>query len=142
MNVLIAVDDTAESRHAVDVAFRFFGPEAHYSVLRVGDRPPIFVSGYGAGGMPTAADLGLQLETAQAAAEHAATEAAERLPGGVDTDVEHGSPGVTICDHASEHHADVIVIGTHDRSFWDRLFDPSVGRYVIDHAPCPVLVVR
>lgn len=142
MNVLIAVDDTAESRHAVDTAYGFFGPDATYSVLSVGDRAPIFVGGYGAVAMPTAADMNMQLEAAQAAAEHAATEAAERLPEGVDTDVETGAPGATICEHAAEHDADVIVIGTHDRSFWDRLFDPSVGRYVIDHAPCPVLVVR
>lgn len=142
MNVLIAVDDTAESRHAVDTAYRLFGPDADYSVLSVGDRPPIFVGGYGAGAMPTAADITMQLEAAQAAAEHAAREAAERLPAGAVAEVETGQAGATICDYASEHGADVIAIGTHDRNFWDRLFDPSVGRYVIDHAPCPVLVVR
>jgi nucleotide-binding universal stress UspA family protein len=142
MNVLIAVDDTAESLHAVDTAYRFFGPDADYSVLSVGDRAPVFVGGYGAGGMPTAGDLTVQLEAAQAAAEHAAKDAAGRLPGGADTDVESGRAGATICDHATENRSDVIVIGTHDRNFWDRLFSPSVGRYVIDHAPCPVLVVR
>lgn len=141
-NVLIAVDDTAESRNAVDTAYRFFGPGADYSVLSVGDRPPIFVGGYGAGAMPTAADITVQLEAAHTAAEHAAREAADRLPGGADTDVESGRAGITICDYASEHRSDVIVIGTHDRNFWDRLFTPSVGRHVIDNAPCPVLVVR
>lgn len=142
MNVLIAVDDTAESRHAVDAAYRFFGADAAYSVLSVGDRAPVFAGGYGAGAMPTAADLNIQLEAAHAAAERAVRDAADRLPGGVEADVESGRAGVIICDYASEHDADVVVIGTHDRNFWDRLFDPSVGRYVIDHAPCPVLVVR
>ena len=142
MNVLIAVDDTAESRNAVDTAYRFFGPEADYSVLSVGDRPPIFVGGYGVGAMPTAADITVQLEAAQASAEHAARGAAQRLPEGADTEVETGQAGATICDYATEHAADVIAIGTHDRNFWDRLFGPSVGRYVIDNAPCPVLVVR
>lgn len=142
MKVLIAVDDTAESLHAVDTAYRFFGPGADYNVLSVGERIPVFVGGYGAGAMPTAADLNAQLESARAEAEHATHEAAERLPGGADTEVETGRAGATICDHADEHEADVIVIGTHDRNFWDRLFDPPVGRYVIDHAPCPVLVVR
>jgi nucleotide-binding universal stress UspA family protein len=142
MNVLIAVDDTAESKHAVDTAYRFFGPDAAYSILSVGDRPPVYVGGYGAGAMPTAADLNMQLESAQATAEQAATEAATRLPPGAETEAETGRAGVTICEHAAEHEADVVVIGTHDRNFWHRLFDPSVGRYVIDHAPCPVLVVR
>ncbi len=74
MNVLIAVDDTPESRHAVDTAYRFFGPDVDYSVLSVGDRAPVFVGGYGAGAMPTPADLTVQLEAAQRAAEHAARE--------------------------------------------------------------------
>lgn len=141
MNVLIAVDDSAESRHAVDVAYRFFGPDADYSILSVGDRPPIFVGGYGAGAMPTAADLNLQLDAAHAVAEDAVSHAAERLPD-AQTDVEDGQPASIICRFAEQHDSDVIVIGSHERSFWLRLFDPSVGRHVIDHAPCPVLVVR
>lgn len=142
MKVLIAVDDTAESLHAVDTAYGFFGPGADYNILSVGDRTPVFVGGYGAGAMPTAADLNAQLEAAIAEAQRATHDAAERVPVGADVEVETGRPGAAVCEYADEHDADVIVIGTHDRSFWDRLFDPSVGRYVIDHAPCPVLVVR
>jgi nucleotide-binding universal stress UspA family protein len=141
MNVLIAVDDSEESRHAVDVAYRFFGPDADYSILSVGDRPPIFVGGYGAGAMPTAADLTLQLDAAHAAAEDAVSHAAERLPD-AEIDVEDGQPGSIICQFAEDHRSEVIVVGSHDRSFWLRLFDPSVRRHVVDHAPCPVLVVR
>ena len=141
MNVLIAVDDSTESRRAVDVAYGFFGPDADYSILSVGDRPPIFVGGYGAGAMPTAADLTVQLDAAHAVAEEAVSHAAELLPD-AHTDVEDGQPGSIICRFAEQHDSDVIVIGSHERSFWLRLFDPSVGRHVIDHAPCPVLVVR
>lgn len=141
MKVLIAVDDSQEARQAVDVAYRFFGPDADYSILSVGDRPPIYVGGYGAGAMPTAADLTLQLDAAHAAAEAAVSQAAVRIPG-AETDVEDGSPGATICQFAAEHESDVIAIGSHDRNFFARLFDPSVGRHVIHHAPCPVLVVR
>jgi nucleotide-binding universal stress UspA family protein len=141
MNVLIAVDDSAEARHAVDVAYRFFGPDADYSILSVGDRPPVFAGGYGAGAMPTAADLTQQLDAAHAVAEDAVTHAAELLPD-AETEVEDGKPGSIICEFAEEHESDVIVIGSHDRSFWLRLFDPSVGRHVLDNAPCPVLVVR
>lgn len=142
MNVLIAVDDSPESRHAVDTAYRFFGPDAAYSVLSVGERPPIYAGGYGAGAMPTAADLTIQLDAAHEAAAAAAAKASEHLPSGAEVDVEDGRVGATICAFAAEHQSDVIVIGSHDRTFWDRLFGPSVGRHVIDHAPCPVLVVR
>jgi len=145
MKVLIAVDDSEESRHAVDTAYQFFGSDADYSVLSVGDSPPIYVGGYGVGGVPTAADLTVQLDAAHVAAREAVDDAAHRLSDGaahVEAEVEDGPAGAVICDYAEEHAADVIVIGSRDRSFWERLFSPSVGRHVIDHASCPVLVVR
>ena len=142
MKVLIAVDDSEESRHAVDTAYQFFGAGADYSVLSVGSRAPIYVGGYGVGAIPTAADLTVQLDAAHDAAKGAADDAAGRIPGGVEADVADGDAGAVICAYADEHAADLIVIGSRDRSFWERLFDPSVGRHVVDHAPCPVLVVR
>ena len=142
MKVLIAVDDSPESRHAVDTAYQFFGPDAVYSVLSVGERAPIYVGGYGAGAMPTAADLHVQINAAHETAVTAVTKASEHLPSGVETDVEEARPGVVICRFAAEHRSDVIVIGSHDRGWWDRLFGPSVSRHLVEHAPCPVLVVR
>lgn len=53
-----------------------------------------------------------------------------------------GHIGESLCRAATEHKSDVIVIGSHDKSVWQRLFDPSVGRYLIDNAPCAVLVVH
>ncbi len=53
-----------------------------------------------------------------------------------------GAVGQTIGEHALESAADIIVMGSREHSIWDRIFDPSAGRYVIDNAPCPVLVVR
>jgi nucleotide-binding universal stress UspA family protein len=35
---------------------------------------------------------------------------------------------------------DLIVIGHRHLSRLQRLFEPSVGQWTIDHAPCPVLV--
>jgi universal stress protein E len=142
MKVLIAVDDSPESRHAVDIAYRFFGADADYGVLSVGERAPIYIGGYGAGAMPTAADLHDQIDAAHDVAVAAVTKASEHLPSGIETDVAEGRPGFVICTFAAEHRSDVIVIGSHERGWWDRLFDPSVSRHLIEHAPCPVLVVR
>lgn len=142
MDVLIAVDDSDESREAVTAAYRFFGSAAGYSLISVGERPTVFVGGYGAAAMPTASDLEMQLDAAQRSAEHAVSSAQAHLPEGAQTDVEVGDPARTICEFATDQHSDVIVIGSHDRRFWERIFDPSVTRYLIDHAPCPVLVVR
>jgi nucleotide-binding universal stress UspA family protein len=77
-------------------------------------------------------------------ASAAAAAAQSELPAGTtaEVDVDLGPVGATICDVASEISSDVIVIGSHDRGIWDRLFHASVGRYLIEHAPCAVLVVR
>lgn len=53
-----------------------------------------------------------------------------------------GHAGTALCDAASEADIDAIVIGSHDKNAWERLLQPSIGRYLIDNAPCPVIVVR
>ena len=37
---------------------------------------------------------------------------------------------------------DVIVVGSHGRGFVKRVVLGSVSHHVLQHAPCPVLVVR
>ena len=54
---------------------------------------------------------------------------------------EIGDPADVITSAAVERSADVIVLGTHDRSWFDRLLHGSVGKDVIEHSLVPVLVV-
>ena len=56
--------------------------------------------------------------------------------------IEVGEPGPTICDIAERVGADVILVGSHGHGWLQRVFIGSVSKYVLDHAPCPVLVVR
>jgi nucleotide-binding universal stress UspA family protein len=56
--------------------------------------------------------------------------------------VEVGEPGPTICRVAGHLNADVVVLGSHGHGWFQRVLLGSVSRYVIDHAPCPVFVVR
>ena len=53
-----------------------------------------------------------------------------------------GKPGKVICEFANDHEADLIIMGTHGYSGWDRLVMGSVAEYVIRHAGCPVLTVK
>jgi nucleotide-binding universal stress UspA family protein len=53
-----------------------------------------------------------------------------------------GEPGEAIVRLAERRNADLIVVGTHDRSFLDRLLHGSVSAEVTRRAPCGVLVVR
>lgn len=58
------------------------------------------------------------------------------------TRAEVGEPGMTICDVASEVGADVVVLGSHGHGWLQRVLLGSVSHYVLQHAPCPVLVMR
>ena len=51
------------------------------------------------------------------------------------------TPGKTIVADAEEARADLLVLGSHGRSGFERLLLGSVTEDVIRHAPCPVLVV-
>ena len=53
-----------------------------------------------------------------------------------------GSASDEIVRFATEHHADLIVIGTHGRSGPMQLLLGSVAQSVVRHAPCPVLTVK
>jgi universal stress protein A len=53
-----------------------------------------------------------------------------------------GRPGKVIVEAAADRGADLIVMGTHGRSGFDRLIMGSVTERVLRSAPCPVVVVR
>jgi nucleotide-binding universal stress UspA family protein len=53
-----------------------------------------------------------------------------------------GSVAEEICATAASHRARLIVIGAHGWGLARRLMHGSVSSAVLQHAPCPVLVVR
>jgi nucleotide-binding universal stress UspA family protein len=53
-----------------------------------------------------------------------------------------GHPADHIVDYAGAKGCDLIVVGHRGRTFFARLVTGSVVKYVIDHAPCAVLVIR
>ncbi|HEX8789747.1 MAG TPA: universal stress protein [Polyangiaceae bacterium] len=59
--------------------------------------------------------------------------------GGVEIAV--GVPWQAICEMARAVEADVVVIGSHGYSGFDRLLGTTAAK-VVNHAPCTVLVVR
>jgi nucleotide-binding universal stress UspA family protein len=84
-------------------------------------------------------------EGGEAASRHA-THAAERAAERADVDAtavgEIGDPAEVILRVANERHVDVVVVGWHDRRWFDRLLHASVSSEVVRHADLPVLVVR
>ncbi len=53
-----------------------------------------------------------------------------------------GDPGSTICAVAAERQVDVVVLGSHGHGWLQRVLIGSVSNHVLQHAPCPVLVMR
>ncbi len=148
MKVLIAVDDDPESEDALSFAEQLLPDDASVLVVNVARStitPYGTIGGLGAGyaGSPTLsaeADLRAQ-ELADREAERVVERAGEALHAD-ERRVEHGDVGPTICRVAEDEGADLVVLGTHDRSRWSRLWFGSVSDHVVRHAPCPVLVVR
>jgi nucleotide-binding universal stress UspA family protein len=71
-------------------------------------------------------------------------EMAERVLGGLDgvrLVTLEGDPAGTIVDQAVAIPADVVVMGTHGRSGFERLLIGSIAEKVVRKAPCPVLLV-
>lgn len=52
-----------------------------------------------------------------------------------------GLPSAQICDVAREHKADLIIMGTHGWTGFNRVVFGSVAERVIQRAPCPVLSI-
>lgn len=144
VDVLVGVDETAESRSAVEAAWKLFGARGSYTIVCVHERQPLIVPGLGSGATLGGIYAHLDQSIGEQLANEAATNARTAVPKDADVDLhtDVGHAGSTIIDAAVEHRSDLIVIGSHDRSFWQRVFSPSVGKYLVENAPCPVLVVR
>jgi nucleotide-binding universal stress UspA family protein len=52
------------------------------------------------------------------------------------------SPARAICDWAEQRSVDLMIVATHGRTGFHRLFSSSVAEQIIRTTPCPVLVVR
>lgn len=57
------------------------------------------------------------------------------------TRIAEGNTAAEIVRHAAEHDVDLVVMGTHGRSGFDRLTLGSVAEKVLRKAPCPVLTI-
>jgi len=53
-----------------------------------------------------------------------------------------GHPAEQIVRHAEDWQADLVVVGHRGRTLFERWLVGSVAKYVINHAPCAVLVAR
>ncbi len=149
--VLVAVEDTDESVNAVRTAHRLFGDAAHYFVINVGTaRYPTMERAYAyqidapmSWYPPTSVVSPGANSTTREVAEETADEVAARA--GLDdvTSVgDLGDPAAAIIHAADVNQVDVVVVASHDRGWFARLFTGSVEDDLLRSAQFSVLVVR
>jgi nucleotide-binding universal stress UspA family protein len=149
-SILVAVDETDGSRRAAEFVDRFFaGMDVQITAVNVAQPPRGTASPAAYGSMHAwpwgpAVDVERQMldEAALREEEQAEAVAVAQAPSGADVDVEIGDAVEAISQAAEELDADVIVVGTNDKGFLQRLFGGSVSEELARKAPCPVLVVR
>ena len=71
-----------------------------------------------------------------------AQEAVGNIPGKVHTEILEGSPGEAILDVAKTRQVDLIVMGSRGLGRLAGAFLGSQSQEVVQHAQCPVLIVR
>ena len=144
--VLLATDGSDLATAAMAKGIALLGHEHRFVTLAV--VAPVFVPTASTSPMdthPTLVDSDLEHQMEDEQREGLDTEIHE-LDTALGITAEHlvetGEPGPTICDVAAEIQADVIVVGTHGHGWFKRVLMGSVSTHVLNHASCPVLVIR
>ncbi|MBO0691505.1 MAG: universal stress protein [Acidimicrobiaceae bacterium] len=143
--VLIAVDGSELAIEAGRRAIGLLGAEHEFVVLEVAQAP---FSSAGLGAMTLDADV-TPPEVWQRLSDDAMTEARADLAEAVQhlriparERVETGPSGETVCQVAADEKADLVIVCSHGKGWARRALLGSVSHHVVQHAPCPVLVVR
>jgi len=142
MRVLLAIDDSQFSQEAArEVENRLAVPDTTVRVLHVvGTFVPPAAAVWDAGGSLTGVE-----EEVEGRFQQMVDEAAARFKArGITSEgvVRKGDAGKVIIEEAKEWDADLIVVGAHSLTRLETLIMGNVAKYVVDHAPCSVEVVR
>jgi len=147
MKILFATDGAKQSDAAIEMLRNFtLGDGDEVKVVSVVDMAvPMAIDIYG-GYLPDTAEIE---KTARETAAKLLETTEDRIKahfGGkkiaVSSEVLFGSPESRIVETAEAIRPDLIVLGSHGYSRWERLLLGSVSDSVVHHAPCSVLIVR
>jgi nucleotide-binding universal stress UspA family protein len=131
-HIACCMDESESALRALEESRRLRAlGEGRLTLLHVVQYPPPFAGGYGVQINP--ADL-------MAAAEGWMGEIAADVPEGVKV-VLQGYPALEACRWAADNAVDLMVCASH-RNLAQRLALGSFAHHLVNHAPCPVLVLR
>ena len=147
MKILFATDGAKHSDAAIEMLERFnLGEGDEIKVVSVIDMAvPMAVDIYG-GYLPDTTEFERTARESAAKILDAATEALtshfKSPPVNVTSEVLFGSPESRIVEASEEFKPNLVVVGSHGYSTWERLLLGSVSDSVVHHVPCSVLIVR
>ena len=147
MRIMIGTDGSDPAIEAAQRALPLLAPADSVLVVCVVEAPSIaaegFESGF-AGGVaaPDEVDAAWDAANGEAVVAIERTVAALATPAAVETLIENGDTGPTICFLAGDRSCDVVVVGSRGRGAIKRALLGSVSTHIVNHAPCPVIVVR
>lgn len=139
MRIVIGIDESAEAEQACwFVADRTWPPGTKVTLVAA-HMPRVEWASYAAVGFEVADDRRAELE---AILDGRADIFRRSGTLGIETDIGIGPAGDVLCEAAADRHADLVVVGNRRRGPLTSAILGSVSAYLVDHAPCPVLVVR
>lgn len=153
--VLIALDGSDLDATLASTAHRLFGDDADYWAVNVqagvddvSAASMAMPLGYGGAypyvmpGIYSMRERDAEEQSLMDAADERSRRTADES--GLDATVVSaiGAPDEAILRAAELHEVDVIVAGTHDRSWWSKLLQPSVSAGVLADSTVPVLLVK
>jgi nucleotide-binding universal stress UspA family protein len=147
MRILFATDGAKQSDAAIDMLKNFALSDGdEIKIVSVVDMAvPMAIDIYG-GYLPDTAELEKTArENAQKLLERTQEQISAHFEGknlAISAEVLFGTPESRIVETAEAIHPDLIVLGSHGYSRWERLLLGSVSDSVVHHAPCSVLIVR
>lgn len=138
--IVIAYDHSELSKKALKMAMDLAKQDQQIELFVVmvmqPEKPIPYAYGFG-----VVALLESQLEQANTVRNEIEQEL-KTLPNKTKSLLLHGNPGVMIVEFVKENDADFVVMGSRGLSGLKELFLGSVSHYVVQKAPCPVLIVK
>lgn len=114
----------------------------HVGTAMLSTTMPMVTTGVGfPGGLSDYVDPGLVQALDHADAQAFQTFCDTHFPDVADRRLRHGDPAMAIVEEARNGAIDAIVMGHHRHGLLERLMTGSVARTVLEHAPCPIIVV-
>ena len=146
MKVIIATDGSEAAIHAARRSLRLIHPDAHIELVTVvaaRPRPEDDASGF-AGPLITDAEADQEWDESVRLGREALDRTLEALDGAADevrVVPSRDSVDQALAALVHEEAPDLLVLGSHERGWFDRLLHGATDHHLLQDPPCPLLIV-